>query len=67
MIACALGHKASRDNRSVHHLPRLFVLDDWGLAPLTGKQRRDLLEAEEGRRNNEPEFARRWQRRPARS
>jgi DNA replication protein DnaC len=70
-IACALGHKACRDNRSVlyHRLPRLFealalargdgryarllkalarvellVLDDWGLAPLTGEQRRDLLE-----------------------
>ena len=70
-IACALGHKACRDNRSVlyHRLPRLFealalargdgryqrmlkslarvellILDDWGLAPLTGDQRRDLLE-----------------------
>jgi DNA replication protein DnaC len=70
-IACALGHKACRDNRSVlyHRLPRLFealalargdgryqrllkalsrvellILDDWGLAPLTGEQRRDLLE-----------------------
>lgn len=70
-IACALGHKACRDNRSVlyHRLPRLLealalargdgryarllktlsrvellILDDWGLAPLTGEQRRDLLE-----------------------
>jgi DNA replication protein DnaC len=70
-IACALGHKACRDNRSVlyHRLPRLFealalargdgryqrllkslsrvellILDDWGLAPLSGEQRRDLLE-----------------------
>ena len=70
-IACALGHKACRDNRSVlyHRMPRLFealalargdgrharllkglarvellILDDWGLAPLTGDQRRDLLE-----------------------
>jgi len=70
-IACALGHKTCRDNRSVlyHRLPRLFealalargdgryqrllkalsrvellILDDWGLAPLTGEQRRDLLE-----------------------
>jgi DNA replication protein DnaC len=70
-IACALGHKACRDNRSVlyHRLPRLFealalargdgryarllktlsrvellILDDWGLAPLAGEQRRDLLE-----------------------
>src|SRR5580765_3965635 len=70
-IACALGHKACRDNRSVqyHRVPRLFealalargdgrygrllktlgrvqllILDDWGLAPLTGEQRRDLLE-----------------------
>ena len=70
-IACALGHKACRDNRSVlyHRMPRLFealalargdgrharllkslsrvellILDDWGIAPLTGDQRRDLLE-----------------------
>ena len=70
-IACALGHKACRDNRSVlyQRLPRLFealalargdgryqrllkslsrvellILDDWGLAPLSGEQRRDLLE-----------------------
>ena len=70
-IACALGHKACRDNRSVvyHRVPRLLealalargdgrhgrllkaigrvqllILDDWGLAPLTGEQRRDLLE-----------------------
>ena len=70
-IACALGHKTCRDNRSVsyHRVPRLLealalargdgrygrllktlgrvqllILDDWGLAPLTGEQRRDLLE-----------------------
>jgi DNA replication protein DnaC len=70
-LACALGHKACRDNRSVvyHRVPRLLealalahgdgrhgrllkaigrvqllILDDWGLAPLTGEQRRDLLE-----------------------
>jgi DNA replication protein DnaC len=70
-IACALGHKACRDNRSVtyHRVPRLLealalargdgrygrllkalgrvqllILDDWGLAPLTSEQRRDLLE-----------------------
>jgi len=70
-IACALGHKACRDNRSVlyYRLPRLFdalllargdgrygrllktlarvtllILDDWGLAPLTPDQERDLLE-----------------------
>jgi DNA replication protein DnaC len=70
-IACALGHKACRDDRSVlyHRLPRLLealalargdgrygrlltrlarvqllILDDWGLAPMTGEQRRDLLE-----------------------
>lgn len=70
-IACALGHKACRDNRSVlyHRVPRLFealalargdgrherllkslarvellILDDWGLAPMTSEQGRDLLE-----------------------
>jgi DNA replication protein DnaC len=70
-LACALGHKACRDNRSVvyHRVPRLLealalargdgrhgrllkaisrvqllILDDWGLAQLTGDQRRDLLE-----------------------
>jgi DNA replication protein DnaC len=70
-LACALGHKACRDNRSVvyHRVPRLLealalargdgrhgrllkaisrvqllILDDWGLAPLTSEQRRDLLE-----------------------
>ncbi len=69
-IACALGHMACRDNRSVlyHRMPWLFealalargdgrharllktlsrvellILDDWGLAPLAGEQRRDLL------------------------
>jgi DNA replication protein DnaC len=75
-IACALGHKACRDNRSVlyHRLPRLFealalargdgryarllkalsrvdllILDDWGLAPLSSEQRRDLLEVVDDR------------------
>src|SRR5438552_4027241 len=75
-IACALGHKACRDNRSVTYrrLPRLFdalalargdgrharllkslarvellILDDWGLAPMTAEQRRDLLEIMEDR------------------
>src|ERR1700688_4222247 len=75
-IACALGHKACRNNRSVqyHRMPRLFealalargdgryarllkaigrvqllILDDWGLAPLTGEQRRDLLEIMDAR------------------
>ena len=75
-IACAFGHKACRDNRSVlyQRLPRLFealtlargdgrharllrtlarvellVLDDWGLAPMTAEQQRDLLEMMEDR------------------
>jgi DNA replication protein DnaC len=75
-IACALGHKACRDNRSVlyHRLPRLFealalargdgryarllkalsrvellILDDWGLAPFSTEQRRDLLEVVDDR------------------
>ncbi len=75
-IACALGHEACRDNRSVlyHRLPRLFealalargdgryarllktlsrvdllILDDWGLAPFAGEQRRDLLEVVDDR------------------
>jgi DNA replication protein DnaC len=75
-IACALGHKACRHNRSVlyQRLPRLFdalalargdgrharllrtlarvellILDDWGLAPMTAEQRRDLLEMMEDR------------------
>lgn len=70
-LACALGHKACRDDRSVlyHRVPRLLdalalargdgryvrllkslarvellILDDWGLAPLTSQQGRDLLE-----------------------
>jgi DNA replication protein DnaC len=70
-LACALGHRACRDNRSVlyHRVPRLMealglargdgryvrmlkmlarvqllILDDWGIAPLTAEQRRDLLE-----------------------
>ena len=75
-IACALGHKACRDNRSVlyQRVPKLFadlalahgdgryarimrslngaqllILDDWGLAPLTAEQRRDLLEVMDDR------------------
>ena len=75
-IACALGHKACRDNHSVlyRRLPRLFdalalargdghhprllknlarvellILDDWGLAPMTAEQRRDILEIMEDR------------------
>ncbi|WP_407193189.1 ATP-binding protein [Bradyrhizobium sp. STM 3566] len=49
-IACALGHKACRDNRSVlyQRLPRLFDAD-WGLAPMTAEQQRDLLEMMEDR------------------
>jgi DNA replication protein DnaC len=62
-LACALGHKACRDDRSVlyYRVPRLLdalalargdgryvrllkSLDDWGLAPLTSQQGRDLLE-----------------------
>src|SRR5207245_1966211 len=75
-LACALAHKACRDDRSVlyQRLPRLFdalalargdgrharllkslarvellILDDWGLAPMTAEQRRDLLEIMEDR------------------
>lgn len=70
-IACALGHKACRDDiavlyqrlpRLVQSLdlargdgryarllkslarPRLLILDDWGMAPLSSEQRRDILE-----------------------
>jgi DNA replication protein DnaC len=70
-LACALGHKACRDDRSVlyHRVPRLLdaialargdgryprllkslarvdllILDDWGLAPLTSQQGRELLD-----------------------
>ena len=70
-LACALAHKACRDDRSVlyYRVPRLLdalalargdgryvrllktlarvqllILDDWGLAPLTSQQGRDLLE-----------------------
>jgi DNA replication protein DnaC len=70
-LACALGHKACRDDRSVlyHRVPRLLdaialargdgryprllkslaraellILDDWGLAPLTSQQGRDILD-----------------------
>jgi DNA replication protein DnaC len=75
-IACALGHRACRDDYSVlyQRLPRLFdalalargdgrharllkslarvellILDDWGLAPMTTDQRRDILEIMEDR------------------
>src|SRR6266700_1219232 len=60
-LACALGHKAFRDNRSVlyQRVPKLFaelalVLDDWGLEPLDAGARRDLyeiLEERDGRRS----------------
>src|SRR5450756_1891778 len=63
-LACALGHKACRDDRSVlyHRVPRLFdalalsrgdllILDDWGLATLTPEQGRDILEIVEDRHN----------------
>jgi DNA replication protein DnaC len=77
-IACALGHKACRDDRAVlyQRMPRLFdaltlargdgrhagllrtlarvqllILDDWGLAPLTPEQSRDLLEIIDDRHN----------------
>jgi DNA replication protein DnaC len=45
-IACALGHKACRDNRSVlyHRVPRLF-----DALAMTADQRRDLLEILEDR------------------
>ena len=70
-LACALGHKACRDDRSTLYwrVPRLMdalalargdgryprllkslarvemlILDDWGLAPLTSQQGRELLE-----------------------
>ncbi len=70
-LACALGHKACRDDCSVayHRVPRMLealtlargdgryarmlkaigrvqvlIPDDWGLAPLSAEQRRDLLE-----------------------
>jgi DNA replication protein DnaC len=77
-LACALGHKACRDDRPVayYRVPRLLemlalargdgrydrllktigrvqllILDDWGLAPLTAEQRRDLLEIVDDRHN----------------
>ncbi len=77
-IACALGHKACRDDRAVlyQRVPRLFdalalargdgrhaallrtlgrvallILDDWGLAPLSPHQGRDLLEIVDDRHN----------------
>src|SRR3954470_504431 len=77
-LACALGQKACRDDRSVlyHRVPRLLdalalargdgryarllkslarvellILDDWGLAPLTSQQGRDLLDIVEDRHN----------------
>jgi len=75
-LACALGHKACRDNRSVlyQRIPKLLadlalargdgrharilrtlgrvhllVLDDWGLQPLDGAARQDVLEILEER------------------
>src|SRR5215472_15093981 len=61
-LACALGHKACREDFSVlyHRMPRLFtalalarvdllVLDDWGPEQLNAEQRRDLLEIVEDR------------------
>ena len=75
--ACALGHKACREDLSVayHRAPRLFaalalargdgryakmprglarvdllILDDWGPERLDDRQRRDLLETVEDRR-----------------
>jgi DNA replication protein DnaC len=63
-LACAIGHKACRDNRSVlyHRVPKLFadlalaggrtdllILDDWGLEPLDAAARHDLLEILEER------------------
>jgi len=59
-LACALGHKACRDGRSVYYqrVPRLFealaridllILDDWGLSVLSQAQRIDLLEILEDR------------------
>jgi len=75
-LACALAHKACRDDYTVLYLrvPRLFrnlaiargdgsyerllksyaradllILDDWGLAPIGGAERRDLLEILEDR------------------
>src|SRR6266536_2342935 len=48
-LACALGHKACRDNRSVlyQRVPKLFA--DWGLDPLDAGARRDLYEILEER------------------
>ena len=61
-LACALGHKACREDFSVlyHRVPRLFaalalarvdllVLDDWGPEQFNADQRRDLLEIVEDR------------------
>jgi DNA replication protein DnaC len=57
-LACALGHKACREDLSVayHRAPRLFaarvellILDDWGPEKLDDQQRRDLLEIIEDR------------------
>src|SRR5713226_7625171 len=50
-LACALGHKACRDNRSVlyQRVPKLLILDDWGLDPLDAGARRDLYEILEER------------------
>src|SRR5580704_13603529 len=80
-LACALAHKACRDDRSVlyYRVPRLLdalalargdgrharllkslarvellILDDWGLAPLTSQQGRDLLEIVDDRDQSAP-------------
>ena len=44
--ALALARGDGRHGRLMKTLGRvqLLILDDWGLAPLTGEQRRDLLE-----------------------
>jgi DNA replication protein DnaC len=44
--ALALARGDGRYGRLLKTLGRvqLLILDDWGLAPLTGEQRRDLLE-----------------------
>lgn len=44
--ALALARGDGRHARLLKALSRveLLILDDWGLAPLTGEQRRDLLE-----------------------
>ena len=58
-VSCALANKAMQQGYNVRYvrLPRLaslsrvdvLALDDWGLAPLSGDQRRDFLELVEDR------------------